>query len=265
MGEEKSVETKTKENKRVLKVTFNGKELLEGRIFDTTSAEVAKQNNMFDSKRNYGPLSVITGENELLPLIEKELLTMKVGETRKVKMSPKEAFGERKSDLVRITPLKIFHDQKINPIPGLVISVGNAYGRVQSVSGGRVRVDFNHALAGREIEYEIKVENEITNKKEIAETIYEKYYSFVPGVKKEIKENKLTIQLTKEVLKNLEKINTSITRLGKELGVEVEFKELIETKKTETEKETKKQKETTTEKKNKKNKQEQNTNNCVGR
>ena len=89
MGEEKSVETKTKENKRVLKVTFNGKELLEGRIFDTTSAEVAKQNNMFDSKRNYGPLSVITGENELLPLIEKELLTMKVGETRKVKMSPK--------------------------------------------------------------------------------------------------------------------------------------------------------------------------------
>ena len=127
--------------------------------------------------------------------------------------------------------------------------MGNAYGRVQSVSGGRVRVDFNHALAGREIEYEIKVENEITNKKEIAETIYEKYYSFVPGVKKEIKENKLTIQLTKEVLKNLEKINTSITRLGKELGVEVEFKELIETKKTETEKETKKQKETTTEKK----------------
>lgn len=231
MSEIKSNETKDMENKRILKVTFNGKELLEGRIFDTTDAEIAKQNNMFDEKRKYGSLNIITGEHELLPLVEKELLIMKVGEARKVKMSPKEAFGERNNDLVRVTPIKIFHDQKINPIPGLVISVGNAYGRVQSVSGGRVRVDFNHALAGREIEYEIKVEKEITDKKEIAETIFEKYYAFVPGAKKEIKENKLIVELEKDTLKNLEKINESITRLGKDFGIELEFKTLPEKKK----------------------------------
>ncbi len=231
MSEAKTIATKDQENKRILKVTFNGKELLEGRIFDTTSAEIAKQNNMFDEKRKYGALSIITGEHELLPLVEKELLTMKVGEARKVKMTPKEAFGERNNDLVRITPIKIFHDQKINPIPGLVISVGNAYGRVQSVSGGRVRVDFNHALAGREIEYEVKIESEITDKKEIAETIFEKYYAFVPGSKKEIKENKLIVELSTDTLKNLEKVNASITRLGKEFGVEIEFKALPEKKK----------------------------------
>ncbi|HNV00846.1 MAG TPA: FKBP-type peptidyl-prolyl cis-trans isomerase [archaeon] len=235
MAEIKVDESKNKESKRILKVTFNGKELLEGRVFDTTSAEIAKQNNMFDEKRKYGPLSIITGEHELLPLVEKELLTMKVGEVRKVKMTPKESFGERNNDLVRVTPIKIFHDQKINPIPGLVISVGNAYGRVQSVSGGRVRVDFNHALAGREIEYEVKIENEITDKKEIAEIIFEKYYSFVPGSKKEIKENKLIVELTNDTLKNLEKINASITRLGKEFGIELEFKPLPEKKSVEKE------------------------------
>ena len=53
MGEENLL----KQNKRKQKSTQSNiqrKELLEGRIFDTTSAEVAKQNNMFDSKRNYG-------------------------------------------------------------------------------------------------------------------------------------------------------------------------------------------------------------------
>ncbi len=228
----------TNENKKILSVAFNGKELLEGRVFDTTDAEIAKKNNMFDPKRKYNSLTIITGEHELLPLVEKELMTMKVGETRKVKMLPKDAFGERKNDLVRITPIKVFTDQKIKPIPGLVISVGKAYGRVQSVSGGRVRVDFNHALAGREIEYEITVEKEITDKKEIAETIFEKYYAFVPGAKKEIKENKLIVELEKDTLKNLEKINESITRLGKDFGIELEFKELPE-KKKETKEETK--------------------------
>lgn len=246
MSEAKTSETKTKENKRVLKVTFNGKELLEGRIFDTTSAEIAKQNNVFDEKRKYGPLSIITGEHELLPLVEKELLTMKVGEVRKVKMTPKEAFGERNNDLVRITPIKIFHDQKINPIPGLVISVGNAYGRVQSVSGGRVRVDFNHALAGREIEYEITIEKELTDKKEIAEVIFEKYYSFIPGAKKEIKENKLIVELSSETIKNLEKINTSITRLSKDFGVELEIKAILK-KNKETKNEIKKEQDKKTE------------------
>ena len=54
--------------KRVLKVNFSGKEMLESRIFDTTSAEVAKEYAIFDAKRKYGPLTIITGEHELLPL-----------------------------------------------------------------------------------------------------------------------------------------------------------------------------------------------------
>lgn len=216
------------QTKRVLKVSFNGKEMLESKIFDTTDAEIAKKNAMFDPKRKYGPLTIITGEHELLPLVEKELEQMKVGEKRTVKLATKDSFGERKNDLVRVVPLKLFHDQKMNPVPGLVITTGNAYGKVQSVSGGRVRVDFNHPLAGRNIEYEVTIEAEITDKKARAETLYEKYYLFVPGSKKEIAGEKLIVGLEKDTLKNLDKINESIKRLAKDLGVEIEFKEIAE-------------------------------------
>jgi len=217
--------------KRVIKVSFNGKELLESRVFDTTDAEVAKKNGTFDPKRKYGPLTIITGEHELLPLIEKELEQMKVGEKREVKLTAKESFGERKADLVRVVPVKLFHDQKMKPVPGLVISAGNAYGKVQSISGGRVRVDFNHPLAGRDVEYEVKIEEEIIDKKARAETLFDKYYAFVPSSKKELVGEKLIVGLGKDTLKNLEKINESITRLGKDLGVEVEFKEIAEKEK----------------------------------
>jgi FKBP-type peptidyl-prolyl cis-trans isomerase SlyD len=216
----------TKEKKRVLRVSFDGKELLEDRVFDTTSAETAKKYDIYNPKREYKALDIITGEHELLPLVEKELMSMKVGEEKKVKMSVKEAFGERKANLVRVVPLKVFHDQKINPIPGLVITVGNAYGKVQSISGGRVRVDFNHALAGREIEYRVKVEKEITDKKELAELIFDKYYSFIPGATKEVTAGKVIVGLGKDTIKNLEQINTSIKRLASDLGVEIEFKEI---------------------------------------
>ncbi len=219
--------------KRVLKVNFNGKELLENRIFDTTSAEIAKQFAIFDAKRKYAPLTIITGEHELLPLVEKELTTMKVSEKKIIKLSPKDAFGERKTELVRIVPLKVFLDQKIKPVPGLIITVGKGIGRVQSIAGGRVRVDFNHPLAGRDIEYEATVEEEIKDKKARAEVLFEKYYSFVPNAKKTITNDKLTVELGKDTFKNLEQINKSITRLASDLGVEIEFKENAELTKKE--------------------------------
>jgi len=210
-------------HKRMLSVNFSGKELLEGRIFDTTSAEEAKANGILEEKRNYGPLTIITGEKELLLLVEAELEKMKVGEKRIVKLSPKDAFGERDARLIRVVPLQVFHNQKMNPIPGLVIRAGNAVGKVQSVSGGRVRVDFNHPLAGRELEYGIKVEKEITGKKEVAEELFKKYYSFVPGAKKETVGEKLVVSLEEKTLKNLENINKAVQGVGKNFGVEVEF------------------------------------------
>jgi len=219
------VKAENKVKKRMISVSFTGKELLNGEVFDTTSENVAKENDIYDPKRQFGPLTLIVGEKEMLPLVEKEIETMKEGEERVVKLAIKDGFGERHADLVRVLPAKVFAEQKINPIPGLIINAGNAMGKVQSVSGGRVRVDFNHLLAGRELEYTVKVEKEFKTKKEVAEQLFDKYYSIIPNTKKEIKEENLYITISSDFMKNVEKVNESVKEIGKAFGIKVTFKE----------------------------------------
>jgi FKBP-type peptidyl-prolyl cis-trans isomerase 2 len=211
--------------KRMVEVDFIGKELLNNSVFDTSLENVAKENNIYNKEKKYGALTIILGEKELLEKVEKELGKMKEGEEKTVALSEKDGFGERNADYVRVLPLKVFQEQKINPVPGLVINVGEMFGKVQSVSGGRVRVDFNHPLAGRNIEYWVKLKKEIVDQKQKAEKLFEKYYSQIPNTKKEIKEEVLYITLPFEALKSLEKINKTITNLAKELGVEIKFVE----------------------------------------
>lgn len=209
--------------KKMLEVDFTGKELLNNLIFDTTIENVAKENNIYNKEKKYGPMTIILGEKELLEKIEKELFQMKKDEEKVINLNYKDAFGERKMDFVRIVPKKVFIDQKINPVPGLIINIGQMMGKIQSVSGGRVRVDFNHPLAGRDVEYAVKLKKEITNKKEIAEKLFEKYYSQIPNIKKEYKDNCLYITISSDTAKGLEKINATIKNLANELGTKIEF------------------------------------------
>ena len=250
MSEKVSEKAKTsgaadaKRSKRMVSVNFTGKEMLNNEIFDTTKESVAKENDIYDPKRKFKALTIIIGEKELLPKVEKELETMKEGEERTVKLSAKDGFGERVPDLVRILPAKVFAEQKIAPVPGLVINAGNALGKVQSVNGGRVRVDFNHLLAGRELEYVVKIEKEFKDKKEIAKQFYEKYYSMIPNTKHEIKEENLYITIPSDFSKNLEKVNKSVIELGKAFGITITFKEeKVEEKKVEAKKEVEEEKE----------------------
>jgi FKBP-type peptidyl-prolyl cis-trans isomerase 2 len=220
--------------RKMVKVHFSGKEALEGKVFDTTHAEEAKAAGIFDERRKYEPLTIITGEKELLGKVEDAIEQMKQGEKKIVKLLANEAFGERKAELVRVVPLKNFLDQKINPFPGLVVRVANAIGKVQSVSSGRVRIDFNHPLAGRDVEYHVELVKDVTDNKEISEAIFEKYYSRLPGSKKEIEPGTLTVTLSTNLMKNIDEINKSIQGLAKELGVELKFKEdkMSDTQKT---------------------------------
>jgi hypothetical protein len=54
----------------------------------------------------------------------------------------------------------------VTPVPGATFEVEGRIARIQSVSGGRVRVDLNHPLAGKELEYKVKVVSEATKEKD---------------------------------------------------------------------------------------------------
>ncbi len=176
-------------------ISFVGKDLASGKVFDTTNAEEAKSSGIFDEKGIYKPIPVIVGAGDIIKGIDDALLAMNPGEQRTITLQPKDAFGERNQELVALVPLQEFRNRNLNPYPGMVVEVDGKYGRVQSASGGRVRVDFNAELAGRSIEYKLNVEKEIAEKKEQLQALFEKYFAFLDAKQVRIELNGGTAEI----------------------------------------------------------------------
>jgi FKBP-type peptidyl-prolyl cis-trans isomerase SlpA len=103
----------------------------------------------------------VFGEKELLPSFEENLLGMRQGEKKKFEVPPEEAFGLWNIENVRIFPRSELPKKKLKP--GTVLTARHhaaphaLTGRVSKVVGDEVGVDFNHPLAGKTLEAELKV------------------------------------------------------------------------------------------------------------
>jgi len=126
-----------------------------GEIFDLTDESIAKKENIHNSNFRYKPLPVVVGAGLVIKGLDEELTKMNVGEEKEVVVSPEKGFGQRDPNMIRIVPEKSFGDKK--PQPGMIIDFGQLKGRVQSITAGRVRVDFNHPLAGKTLKYTVKI------------------------------------------------------------------------------------------------------------
>lgn len=156
-----------------IRIDYVGRVVETGEIFDLTIEEIAKKEKIFDPRIKYKPVPVIVGERFVLKGMDEELEKMKVGEKKEIKLSPEMAFGERDPKLIKIIPKSLFRKQNIDPIPGLVLNMSGYRGKVQSCDSGRIRVDFNNPLSGKEIGYEIEIKEKIENPEEQIKSIFE--------------------------------------------------------------------------------------------
>jgi len=180
----------------IIAVNYTGKVVTTNQVFESTIEKKAVEGGIFSEKTKYVPLIVVVDEGDVLPGLDRALLEMKVGEERKVSVKPEEGWGERKPANIAVVPLQQFKQKKIQPFPGLIVDVNGQQGKVQSVSGGRVRVDFNHPLAGKDLEYEVRVEKEISQPKEQIDVLYNKYFSMVPKEEKSLVVGKAEVEVT---------------------------------------------------------------------
>lgn len=124
---------------------------------------VGKVNDkVFDSNE----VVIVVGAGHLIKGIDEALVGKEIGSSFRVKVSPEKGFGKKDPKLLKIIPEKIFKEQKIIPKPGMEVNIDNVIGRIISVSGGRVIVDFNHPLAGKTLDYDIKINKKVKDKKE---------------------------------------------------------------------------------------------------
>lgn len=192
-----------------IKINFLGRVKATGEVFDLTREEDAKKHGIQDQKKRYGPVLVILGGGFIIPGVEKQLLSMEPGEKKGFDVGPAEALGPRRPELLRVISIAKFSGQNITPFPGLVLNVDGRNAKVLSVSGGRVRMDFNHPLAGKELHYDVEIVGKVTGKKEMVDSLLD-YYGMKAAVtvtgkkaaiKPETEPNPIVKRLIEETLK----------------------------------------------------------------
>ncbi|HTY91377.1 MAG TPA: peptidylprolyl isomerase [Methanocella sp.] len=176
----------------IIKLSFTGK-LDNGSVFDTTDADVAKQNEIYDEKRTYEPMTVVVGSNTLVQGLEEDLPGKKKGHKGTVTVPPEKGYGFRSLELIETVSTKKF-DKK--PEPGAWIESDGRVGVIESVSGGRVRVDYNEPLAGKTLTFDYRIEDVLEDKGEKTDAIIHGYIG--PEAKYETVGDTITIDVPKE-------------------------------------------------------------------
>ncbi|RRQ21325.1 FKBP-type peptidyl-prolyl cis-trans isomerase [Thiohalobacter thiocyanaticus] len=107
------------------------------------------------------PLELVMGDGTLHPNLELGLYGMKAGQEQTLTLSSRQAFGERDPANVHWLDRADF-PADIEPEPGLIIGFATPEGEeipgsVLEVEAERVRVDFNHPLAGKPIHFDARI------------------------------------------------------------------------------------------------------------
>jgi FKBP-type peptidyl-prolyl cis-trans isomerase 2 len=115
---------------------------------------------VFDRTEEKNPLMFTLGQGELLPAFEEALIGMKLDEEKDIRLEPKDAYGERNNTLVQEVPRNLL-EGKVALEKGKKIMFstpkGHAYAEILEISGASVKLDFNHPLAGKPLNFHVKV------------------------------------------------------------------------------------------------------------
>ena len=151
--------------KDFIEIEYTGKLKEENVIFDTTDEKVAKENKL-ESRTDYGPVVVCVGEEQLLKGLDKNIEGKEIGKEYDIDIKPEDAFGNKNAKLIQLIPTSKFKKQNIQPMPGMQLNIDGVVGTIKTVSGGRILVDFNHPLAGKELLYTVKINKKIIDDQE---------------------------------------------------------------------------------------------------
>lgn len=156
-----------------VEIEYEAKEKLNDTYFDVTNEEKAKEYGLYKEDKNFKPVLVIVGAHQVIEGLDNELMNMDVDEEKTFEIEPAQAFGKRDPKKIKIVHMRDFAKQNIRPYRGMSVQIGDEWAIVKSVTTGRVTLDFNHALAGRKLEYKVKVLRKIEETEEKLKALIE--------------------------------------------------------------------------------------------
>ncbi len=176
--------------KDFIEIEFIGK-TKEGDIFDTNIKEELEKSKIEGHAK---PFVFCLGEGMFVKGIDEFLINKEIKEYD-VSLTPEDAFGKRNPKLIQMIPMREFIKHKLNPIPGAMFNFDGKLAKVLTVSGGRVMIDFNNPLAGKEVDYHLKVLRKVEDMNEKINALND--FFFRQEFKFEIKDKKLVLEIPK--------------------------------------------------------------------
>ena len=134
-----------------VKVDYEGK-LETGEVFDSSQ-----------HGDHSHPIEFEVGKGQVIPGFENAVIGMNKGDEKEIKIPPQEAYGEKNPDLLKKIPKEqLPEDAKDKIQPGMVLGMQTPKGQqipvpVVDVSDSDVTLDLNHPLAGKTLNFKIKV------------------------------------------------------------------------------------------------------------
>ena len=132
-------------------------------IFDTTNKKDAEKFGL--NLKDIKPLTISVGNQMVIQGLDEDLEGKETNTEYSVTISSEKAFGKRNPNMIKTYGINHFRKQNINPYIGLTLQLDNLLAKIISVNGGRVTIDFNNPLAGKNITYKYKI-NKIVNEDE---------------------------------------------------------------------------------------------------
>ncbi|WP_372821563.1 peptidylprolyl isomerase [Pseudomonas parafulva] len=113
-----------------------------------------------DSTFDKAPAVFKVGDGNLLPGFETALFGFKAGDERKLTIAPENAFGQPNPQNVQVMPRSQFDGMELSE--GLLVIFNDAAntelpGVVKAFDDHQVTIDFNHPLAGKTLNFEVKI------------------------------------------------------------------------------------------------------------
>ncbi len=223
-----------------LEVNFTGK-TENGEVFDSNIKEDLKEINQQRQAQGQSPVEpkpfiFALGQGMFLKGIDDFLIGKPEPKTKKekiykIKLKPEEAFGKRQQNLIQMMPAKTFREHGLQPSQGVSFNFDGRPGRVLTVSGGRVIVDFNNPLAGKPVEYDLEILKKLEKPGEKVKALNEFFFrKEVPFKLEGDKKKKLVLDFS-----DIESQFKQIAKMFKDkysdiLGLDVEMKGVDEEK-----------------------------------
>lgn len=122
------------------------------RLTDTSGQEL-------DSSQGAEPMTFLTGVQQIIPGLERELVALPAGSRKRVTIKAVDAYGERNPENELQVPIEQFPTKSIKV--GDRFRAGNDHQAtvvtVTNVSDTHVTIDGNHPLAGQDLTFDVEL------------------------------------------------------------------------------------------------------------